>query len=134
MKLGTLMTFKSSVCILTGIIFLFFPGQWLWLLRVDLDLNGTFLARLFGATFILIGLFLWMTRKVGDLTTRRAVTFSVFVGDMLGFVVTLIAQLSGIVNPFGWAMVMVYLLLALGFGYFQFAKPERAAIAPKSQA
>ncbi|MBI4788355.1 MAG: hypothetical protein HY782_15085 [Chloroflexi bacterium] len=121
MKLGTLMTFKAIVCIVTGGIFIIFPGQWLWLLRMDLDLNGTFLARLFGATFVLVGLFLWMTREIADPATRRAVTLSVFVGDLLGFGIVLTAQLSGIINPFGWAMVMIYLLLAIGFGYFQFA-------------
>lgn len=72
MKLTMMMTIKSGVCLLTGVIFLIFPGQWLWLLRADLtDPSGTFMARLFGATFILVGLFVWMTRNVTDATTDR---------------------------------------------------------------
>ncbi len=127
MKLGTMMTIKSGVCLLTGLIFLIFPGQWLWLLRADLsDPSGTFMARLFGATFILVGLFVWMTRNVTDATTQRAIVLSVFVGDGIAFIVSLIAQLSGVTNSFGWGIVVVYLLLTVGFGYFQFAKSSAA--------
>lgn len=127
MKLTMMMTIKSGVCLLTGVIFLIFPGQWLWLLRADLtDPSGTFMARLFGATFILVGLFVWMTRNVTDATTQRAIVLSVFVGDGVAFIVSLIAQLSGVTNPFGWGIVIVYLLLTLGFGYLQFAKPSAA--------
>ncbi|CAG0941482.1 hypothetical protein ANRL1_00563 [Anaerolineae bacterium] len=126
MKLATMMTFKSVVCILTGVIFLIFPGQWLWLLRTDLDLSGTFMARLFAATFLMVGLFMWMAREVADPSVRRAIILSVFIGDGIAFIVSLIAQLSGVTNLLGWGIVIVYLLLTLGFGYLQFAKPSAA--------
>jgi uncharacterized protein YjeT (DUF2065 family) len=123
MKLNTMMVFKSIVCIITGIIFLIFPGQWLWLLNADLNsLSGTFMARLFGATFVLVGLLMGMARDVSDPAMRRAIILSVFVGDGLALIVSLIAQLSGVMNPFGWGIVIVYALLTLGFGYLQFAK------------
>lgn len=126
MKLATMMTFKSVVCILTGVIFLIFPGQWLWLLRTDLDLSGTFMARLFAATFLMVGLFMWMAREAADPSVRRAIILSVFIGDGIAFIVSLIAQLSGVTNLLGWGIVIVYLLLTLGFGYLQFAKPSAA--------
>jgi hypothetical protein len=130
MKLSTLMTFKSIVCMLTGVIFLFFPGQWLYLLRIDLDSAGTYLARLFGAAFILIGLFVWYIRAVTDPTTRRAVTRAIFVGDTIAFIVALIAQLSEVTYLLGWGIVLVYLIWAIGFGYFSFAKQKISNMAP----
>jgi len=36
------------------------------------------------------------------------------------------AQLKGVVNSLGWSTVAIYLLLALGFAYFHFAKPSEA--------
>jgi hypothetical protein len=48
---------------------------------------------------------------------------AIFVGDTIGFIVALLAQLAGTVNALGWLIVALYLLLALGFGYFQFSKP-----------
>jgi len=133
MKLGTLMSFKAIVCIITGAIFLLFPGQWLYLLRIDLDSAGTYLARLFGAAFILIGLFVWNVREVTDPTTQRAVTFSVFVGDTIAFFVALMAQLSEVTYLLGWGIVLVYLILALGFGYFYFANQKNSNMAPLSK-
>ena len=49
-----------------------------------------------------------------------------FVYDAIGFVVALAAVLSGVMNFFGWAVVGLYLVLALGYGYFQFKKPAAA--------
>ena len=80
------------------------------------------MARLFGATFVLVGLLMGMARDVSDPAMRRAIILSVFVGDGLALIVSLIAQLSGVMNPFGWGIVIVYALLTLGFGYLQFAK------------
>jgi len=42
---------------------------------------------------------------------------------VVGVIVSLGGVLSGAVNELGWVIVAVYLLLALGFGYFQFIGP-----------
>jgi hypothetical protein len=41
----------------------------------------------------------------------------------VALVVTLIAQLSGVMNAVGWSAVAIYLLLGLGWAYFLRAKP-----------
>jgi len=41
-------------------------------------------------------------------------------------VMAFIGQLAGIANALGWSTVAIYLLLALGFAYFQFMKPGTA--------
>jgi hypothetical protein len=33
---------------------------------------------------------------------------------------------GGVENQLGWSTVAIYLLLAVGFGYFRFAKPVNA--------
>jgi hypothetical protein len=38
--------------------------------------------------------------------------------------VTLIAIISGALNPLAWLIVALYLFLALGFGYFLIPKRE----------
>jgi hypothetical protein len=47
-----------------------------------------------------------------------------FVVSGVGFVIALLAQLDGVVNSLGWTTVAIYLLLALGFGYFRFIKTK----------
>jgi hypothetical protein len=37
-------------------------------------------------------------------------------------VVSLIAVLAGVTNPLGWLVVVLYLFLTLGFGYFLLPK------------
>ena len=37
--------------------------------------------------------------------------------DAIGFVATLVAVLSGVLNALGWAIVAVYLFFAVGSGY-----------------
>ena len=53
---------------------------------------------------------------------RKAIVLALSIGYGIGFIVALIGQLGGVVNTLGWLTVAIYLLLALGFGYFQFTK------------
>jgi hypothetical protein len=55
---------------------------------------------------------------------RKKVILSLFVADTIGFILALIAQLSGKMNGLGWILVLLWLVLALGLGYFAFLKPE----------
>lgn len=66
----------------------------------------------------------WFARDAGESKARQAIVIALFVGDVLGFIVALLGQLSGVVNALGWSTVALYLLLALGYGYFQFVKPS----------
>ena len=78
------------------------------------------MTRLFGAMLVGIGLICWF-EKGAEAERLKGVTLALFVGDAIGFVVALTAQLSGVMNAVGWATVALWLLLALGFGYFRFA-------------
>ena len=44
---------------------------------------------------------------------------------MIGFVVSLLGQLSGVMNALGWLVVGLYLVLVgVGYGYFHFMRPD----------
>ncbi len=81
------------------------------------------MAQLFGATLLTFAILTWTARNAGDSAARAAIVLALFVGDAIGFVLALMAQLRGVVNQLGWSTVVIYLLLALGFAYFQFTKP-----------
>jgi hypothetical protein len=53
---------------------------------------------------------------------RRAIILALFIYDAIGFIVSLIAVLSGVLNPFGWFIVATYLFFTLGFGYLLMAE------------
>lgn len=50
----------------------------------------------------------------------RGLLLGLFITDIFGFVITLKAQVDGMMNPYGWILVAVWFLLALGLGYLRF--------------
>ena len=124
MKLSLLMTIKAVLTLVFGISFVLIPAQLMSIYNIALDPAGMFVAQLLGASFIVIALMLWFARNSEESTALKAIVLAVFIGDSVGFVVALIGQLSGVGNDLGWSTVALYLVLALGFGYFQFIKPK----------
>ena len=124
MKLSYLMTIKAVIVVVFGICFILIPATILSFFGVTLNPGGVVVTQLLGASFILLGVMLWFARNApSSEVALRAIVLAVFVGDAIGFIVALLAQLSGMMNSLGWVIVALYLLLALGFGYFQFVKP-----------
>ena len=123
MKLSTLMVIKAIVCLVFGILFLLVPAPLMSLYGVTLDPGGAFVARLYGAALFGNLMLTWFAREDPGSEALRASVLALFVYDAIGFIVALVARLSGVINPLGWSVVALYLLLTLGFGYFQFVKP-----------
>jgi hypothetical protein len=80
------------------------------------------MTRFFGAAFIGIGLILWFCRNA-DWNTLKGITLSLCIADTVDFIVALLSQLFGNVNAIGWVNVVLWLVFALGLGYFRFLKP-----------
>lgn len=118
MKLKTWMTVKAIVCIVFGLGFVILPSFVMSLYDVNLGEGGVYMTRLLGQAFILLSLLLWLVRNTKEAATRRAFALAILVGDLIGFVISLQGQLAGSVNALGWITVIIYLVLALGFGYF----------------
>lgn len=122
MKLSTLMVIKAIIVIIFGIGFVVIPAPILSLYGASLDPVGILMTRLFGAAFILLAVMLWQAKSDPGSPALKAIVLGVFSGDTIGFVVALLGQLSGLFNALGWLNVVLYFLLALGFGYFSFKK------------
>jgi len=58
------------------------------------------------------------------LRAQRAIVLSQLVATVIGAIVAVMGALSGVMSALGWLAVGIYLVLALGYGYFQFAKPR----------
>ena len=84
--------------------------------------SETLLARFFGVDLLVVGLVLWMGKDLNRVSSRPIVTANL-IGNVVGFIVAAAGTLSGVMNGFGWSAVLIYLLLALGFAYFQFMAP-----------
>ncbi len=125
MKLSALMIVNAIVAAVFGIGFVLAPSQVMSLYSSEAGATLDLMCQLFGAALIGFAALSWVARNAPDSEARRAIVLAFFVGDLVGCVVALLAQLRGVVNALGWSSVVIYLLLAVGFGYFTFAaKPE----------
>jgi hypothetical protein len=123
MKLSALMTVNAVIAGLFGIAFVVVPVRLLAIYGITADAQLALIGQLFGAALLGYALLTWTARNAAASDARGAIVLALFVSEGIGFVVGLIAQLRNVVNQVGWSTVVIYLLLALGFGYFQFKKP-----------
>ncbi|OFY66218.1 MAG: hypothetical protein A2V64_01855 [Bacteroidetes bacterium RBG_13_43_22] len=126
MKLKTLLIIKAIVCLCFGIPILVVPNFVYSIFGATLAAGGVFAAREYGASMMGNLMLTWFARNSQESDARWAIVFALFVYDAFGFVVSLIAILSGAINPLGWLVVVLYLLLASGFGYFLLPKQKSA--------
>jgi hypothetical protein len=124
MKLSILMVINTVIAAVFGIAFVLIPWQVFSFYGVQPNPVLNYMGQLFGAALIAIGVLTWSARKTDDSDARRAIIQALFIGDSIGFIAALIGQLSNVVNNLGWSTVVIYLLLAIGFGYFKFSKPS----------
>ena len=125
MKFNTFMLIYAVVSLLFGIGFVLAPGLVLSVYGADADLSFRYIGQLFGAALISLGVLSWSVRSAGDSDVRKAVLSSLLVGEVIGFVLAVIGQLTGALNVLGWSVVFVYLLLSAGLAYFRFAGSSR---------
>jgi hypothetical protein len=118
MKFRTLMIIKAVVCLSLGVPILLVPIFLYSLFGASLNPGGVFAAREYGASLIGNLMLTWFARKAAESEARRAIILGLCVYDAIGFVVTLIALITGVLGPLGWFAAAIYLFFAVGFGYF----------------
>jgi len=115
-------TVASIAAFIFGLGFIFMPAQLTSFYNVSLNEGGIFIGQLFGASLLGYAVLDWYGRHFTNEQAQQGLANANFAGDTLGFIFALLAQLSGNagVNALGWTTVLLYLLLALGFGYLRF--------------
>ena len=124
MKLKTLLIIKAIVCLFLGLPILFVPDFIYSIFGATLAAGGVFAAREYGASMLGNLMLTWFARNSEESKARWAIVLALFVYDAIGAVISLIAVISGTLNPLGWLVVALYLFLALGFGYFLIPKKK----------
>jgi len=123
MKLSLIFLINAIITAIFGILFALIPAQASSLYGVTATAELKYVGQLFGISLVGIAVLSWLVRNVPASDTRKAILTSFVVIDVLGFIVTLIGQLTGVINALGWLSVVIYLLLGVGFGYFRFMRP-----------
>ena len=125
MKVKTLMVIAAVLSVVFGLGFLIYPHTLMTTYGFKLDITGDWLTRFIAPGFVGIGVLNWLGRNLkGD--GLRAILYSDVVFSVIGFLVTLIAHLSGLGNVFVWVTIIIYFLLTFGFVYFAITQAGKA--------
>jgi hypothetical protein len=124
MNLKTFLSFKALVSLVFGFISLCIPTIIFPYYGVNLDEQGVVFSQWFGAMTIGIGFICWFARAESRTALRQNILLSLFICDTIGFVVALVGQIKGMANMLGWSNVIIWLILAIGLGYFRFVKQD----------
>ncbi len=124
MKIRTLMIIKAIVCASFGAFILIAPETIYSILGISLDAAGVIPARQYAASLFGNLMLTWIAKDAGESIARKAIIIALTVYDALGFFVALAAVITGQMNALGWLIVLLYLFLTLGFGYFWLKSPK----------
>jgi hypothetical protein len=117
MNFKTVMIIKAVVCLVFGLLLLIVPGQLLGLLALSFGSGAALMTRLYGACLMGNLMLTWFGRNAEKSPARKAIILHLFVYDAIGFVASLVFQLSGVLSAFGWGVVFIYFFFTIAFGY-----------------
>ena len=126
MKLKYLFVFNAIATIMFGIGSVLMPQTLVAIFGSMLNPAGVLMMQYGGVWLIGLGLLAWFARNATDSQARKAIILAFLICYSIAFIVALLAQVNAVLNAFGWGTVGLNLVLALGYGYFQFVKPGAA--------
>jgi hypothetical protein len=124
MKLKSMLIFNTIVALVFGIPFVLIPATMAGMYGLTPSPGTDLAGQFFGVTLIGVGLICWLARNVADHAAQRAIVLAQLVAAVIGVIVAVMGTISGVMSAVGWSAVVIYLLLTLGYAYFQFAKPS----------
>jgi hypothetical protein len=128
MKLKHLLIINAIIALVYALGELFVPATLGSIYGLKDTANPEYLltARYFGWGLLAVGLICALAANAPASEAKQAIVKALFIAQTVGVIVSLMGTISGVFNAMGWSAVILYLLLAAGFGYFWFIKPETA--------
>jgi hypothetical protein len=117
---------NSVIAFIFGLGFLFFPTKALGLFGTETFVSTLLISRLFGTAMLGLGLVLWFAKDVTQATAQKGMGIALLVSTVTGLIVTFLGTFAShaVIRTNGWAIMAVYLVLGLGYGYLLFLKRE----------
>jgi hypothetical protein len=115
--MDVLLTVSFIVVTLFGIGFLIIPATLMSPFGISLDTIATIFARLFGSALLGYAFLLWFARNIKQAGFRKVVAYSLFTYYLVSLALIVIAQVNGLLNFWGWSLVLLHAILAVWFGF-----------------
>ena len=127
MKLSTLFTLRSIVALGYALTLLLIPGLMLSLYGITPDPGVNLMSQFLAVELIFAGMLCLNARNFTDPAVVRPILISLLLAEVVGVVVALYGTLSGVFNPLGWSIVLIYGFFSLGYVYYLFIKKPNGA-------
>jgi hypothetical protein len=114
---------SAIIIFLSGVVSILSPQMMFDAWGTTSNQAGLIITQLSGALEVGLGLMLWIARNAGASVARRAMVIGGFLTYILFFVIMMF-NLSSELSAVVWLNIALYLLLALGFGFFAFIKKD----------
>lgn len=125
MKLRTLFMLDAAISVLLALGFLLGPATLLKFFGFTQGKTEMLLAQVVGAALVGFAALAWLARDATDLHASPGPTVALIIFGAIGFVVTLLALLSQVTRAgAAWILVVLFLVSAIAFAYFQFVGPR----------
>jgi hypothetical protein len=121
MKLKYLLVVNAIVLGGSGLGAILMPAKVISLYGVELGREVIMMAQYAGLGSVAIGLVAWFSRNVEDIKAQRAIILAFLITYAIGIIISVQGTISGVMKV-GWPVIILYLVLALGYAYFQFMK------------
>lgn len=119
MTLKKFLVLNAIMFIPFGIGMLIMPTVLFPMFGVDLDPDGTLMARVFGSALMNFGVICYMIRDENPFSIgMKAVLTGNFLFHVFDTLSTFVASYNGVMNVLGWMFSGLHFVLALGFLYF----------------
>jgi len=126
MKLRHLFTINIFFAAFFGVSCTLFPRFVFWLYGLVPDDAAIWVTRLVGGSILGFATLMWFGMRAASVDTRRAIALALLVQDAIGCVASIVFQLTGKVNTFGWFSLALYGVLALAYAFFLFIRPKES--------
>jgi hypothetical protein len=124
MNLRTFLTIAAIVALVYALGLILMPALMATTYGFGTSASEILLTRFFGVELLVLGVIYWLAKDFTGANARPLITGSL-IGNIVGTFFALMGTLNGVMSSLGWSAVAVYLLLALGFAYFQFMAPTK---------
>ena len=124
MKLRTFLIIAAVIALSYALGLILMPAFMATTYGIGTSAPEILLARFYGVELLALGLINWLAKDLPVSSLRPIITGSL-IANVVGTIFAIIGTVGGVMNSFGWSSVAIYLLIALGFAYFQFMAPAK---------
>lgn len=129
MKLRTLLALDAAIFVLLALGFLLGPATMLKFFGLSQGKSEILLAQVIGAALVGFAALAWFARQGADFQGAQGTLAGLISFSAIAFVVLLLGVMAQVTRSgAAWVLVVVFLLSAAGYAYFQFAGQRAEAV------